>query len=141
MRAVYSTDFSSVHHQGWIFSPRLNFEKEDLIPGSGLNLGISAGPIFADSDYHAYYYSVDPAYATASRPAYAAGSGYSGSTLTVGLKKEFKQLVLNAFVGIDFLQGAVYEDSPLVKTKNSFMCGFAASWIFLKSEKLVTTEK
>lgn len=141
VRAVFATDFSSVHREGWVFSTRLNFEKDNIIKGSGLNLGISAGPMFGSSDYHRYYYSVDPAYATASRPAYSAHSGYTGSALTIGLNKGFNQFVLNAFFSMDFLQGAVYEDSPLVKTKNSFMCGFTASWIFLKSEKLVTAEK
>jgi len=141
VRAVFSTDLSYVRSQGWVFSPRLNFEKTDLISDTGLNMGISAGPIFANSDYHGYYYSVDPAYATASRPSYSAGGGYGGSRLIVGVNKEYKQLHFNAFVGMDFLQGAVYEDSPLVKTKYSIMSGFAISWIFLKSAKYVTAEK
>jgi MipA family protein len=141
VRAVFSTDFTSVRREGWVFSPRLNFEKEDVIPGTGLNLGISAGPMFADSDYHSYYYSVEPEYATSSRPSYSAGSGYSCSTLSVGFNKQHQQLIFNAFVSMDFLRGVVYEDSPLVKTKYSFIYGFTVSWIFLKSEKLVAAEK
>jgi outer membrane protein len=137
VRAVFSTNLSSLRHEGWVFSPRLVFEKNDLIPKSGLNLGVSAGPIFADSAYHRYFYSVDPVYATATRPSYDAKSGYSGSTLTIGLNKGYKQLTFNAFVSVDFLQGAVIEDSPLVKNKYSVMSGFAVSWIFLKSAKLV----
>jgi len=61
VRAFFSTDFSSVRHEGWVFSPRINFIKDDLIPDTGLNLGISVGPMFADSGYHAYYYMVEPA--------------------------------------------------------------------------------
>lgn len=140
-RAVFSTDFSSLRHEGWVFSPRLIFEKDELISESGLNLGISAGPMFADSGYHRYFYSVDPAYATAIRPSYDAGSGYSGSTLTVGLSKEYKQFIFHAFVSVDFLQGAVIEDSPLVKNKCSVMSGFSVSWIFLKSATLVPAER
>jgi MipA family protein len=141
VRAVFSTDFSSLRHEGWVFSPRLVFEKTDLIPESGLNLGISVGPMFADSAYHRYFYSVEPAYATALRPSYDAGSGYSGSTLTLGLNKGFKQFIFNAFVSVDFLQGAVIEDSPLVKTRYSVMSGFSVSWIFLKSAKRVPAER
>jgi outer membrane scaffolding protein for murein synthesis (MipA/OmpV family) len=137
VRAVFSTDFSSLSHEGWIFCPRLIFEKNDLISNTGLNLGISTGPSFADRNYHRYFYTVEPGYATAYRPSYEAGSGYSGSTLTIGLNKGFKQLIFNAFVSVDFLQGAVIEDSPLVKKKYSLMSGFAVSWIFLKSAKLV----
>jgi MipA family protein len=137
VRPVFSTDFRSVRHEGWVFSPRLAFEKNDFIAGSGWNLGLSAGPIFADSGYNSYYYSVDPAFATASRPAYAAGGGYDGSSITIGLSKGYKQLVLNAFVSVTFLQGAVIEDSPLVKQHYSVMSGIAVSWIFLKSAKSV----
>ena len=136
VRAVFSTDFSSLRHEGWVFSPRLIFQKSDIIPESGLNLGISAGPMFADSAYHRYFYSVEPAFATADRPAFDADGGYSGSTLTISLNKVFKQLIFNAFVSTDFLQGAVIEDSPLVKNKYSVVSGFTMSWIFLKSAKL-----
>jgi len=141
VRAFFSTDFSSVRHEGWVFSPRINFVKDDLIPDTGLNLGISAGPMFADSGYHAYYYTVEPEYATAMRPAYSAGGGYSGSTLTVGLSKAYKQFIFNAFVSADFLQGASFEDSPLVKRETSIMSGISVSWIFFKSAKTVNVEK
>jgi outer membrane protein len=137
VRAVFSTDFSSVRHEGWVFHPRLNFEKTDMIPGSGVNVGLSAGPMFADQDYHRYYYTVDPAFATSSRAPYAAGGGYSGSTFTVGLNKTLNPFILNAFVSLDYLKGAVFEESPLVKNKYSVMCGFTVSWIFLKSSERI----
>jgi outer membrane scaffolding protein for murein synthesis (MipA/OmpV family) len=141
VRAFFSTDFSSVRYEGWVFSPRINFMKDDLIPDTGLNLGISVGPMYANSGYHTYYYEVEPEYATAARPAYSAGSGYSGSTLSVGLGKTYEQIVLNAFVSADFLQGACFEDSPLVRRKTSIMSGISVSWIFFKSEKTVIVGK
>ena len=140
LRAFFSTDFSSVRREGWVFSPRINLEKNNVIPETGLNLGISAGPMFADSSYNTYFYAVEPAYATAARPAYSAGGGYSGSTLTVGLSKAYKQLIFHAFVSADFLQGAVFEESPLVKTRTSVMSGFNVSWLFFKSAKTVTSD-
>jgi outer membrane scaffolding protein for murein synthesis (MipA/OmpV family) len=97
--------------------------------------------MFADSGYHAYYYNVDEAYATVTRPAYSAGGGYSGSTLTVGLSKSYKDFIFNAFVSADFLYGAAFQDSPLVKNKISIMSGVNISWIFLKSKKTVATDK
>jgi MipA family protein len=140
-RAFFSTDFHSVRHEGWVFSPRINFEKGDLIPDTGLNLGVSVGPMFADRGYHEYFYTVDPAFATASRQAYSAGGGYSGTTLTIGLGKTYKQFIFQAFVSTDFLQGAVFEDSPLVKTKTSVMTGFSIAWVFLQSSKRVTVDQ
>jgi outer membrane protein len=140
LRAVFSTDFHSVRHEGWVFSPRLNFEKGDVIPGTGLNLGVSAGPMFADRGYHSYFYKVEPAYASAGRPAYTPGTGYSGSTLTFGLGKNYKQFIFFAFVSADFLKGAAFEDSPLIKKKTSLMGGVSVSWIFMKSKKTVATD-
>ena len=141
IRAGFSTDFSSLRHEGWVFAPRLVFEKNDLIPKTGVNLGISIGPILADSAFNSYYYSVKPVYATDSRPAYSASGGYGGSTLTLGMNKTYKQLVFNIFVSMDFLHGAVIEDSPLVKTRTSVMSGFTVSWIFRKSASSVTSER
>jgi outer membrane protein len=141
VRAVFSTNFSSVSREGWVFAPRLNFEKGDIIPQTGLNLGISAGPLFADSGYHTYYYTVEPAYATAIRPEYSAGGGYSGSTLTVGLSKSYNQFIFNAFVSADFLRGSIFEDSPLVKRDTSIMGGCSVSWVFFKSAKTVAGDK
>ena len=141
VRAVFSTNFKSVSHEGWVISPRINFEKEDIIPQTGLNFGISAGPMFADRGYHEYFYTVDPAYATAARPAYSAGGGYSGSTVSIGLSKDYKQFIFNGFVSVDFLQGAAFENSPLVKRSTSFMTGISFTWIFFKSEKMVNTDK
>jgi outer membrane scaffolding protein for murein synthesis (MipA/OmpV family) len=141
VRAVFSTNFSSVSREGWMFAPRLNFEKGDIIPQTGLDLGISAGPMFADSGYHAYYYTVEPAYATAIRPEYSAGGGYSGSIFTVGLSKSYKQFIFSTFVSADFLQGSVFEDSPLVKRNTSFMGGCSVTWVFFKSSKTVAVDK
>lgn len=141
VRAVFSTDFRTVRYEGFVFSPRLNFQKGDVIPGTGVYLGVSVGPMFADRGYHNYFYEVLPAYKTAHRPAYTPGAGYSGSTFTVGVGKNYKQFLFHTFVSADFMQGAVFEESPLVKTKTSWMGGFSITWVFLKSEKTVTDER
>ncbi len=140
VRAVFSTDFSDVRHEGWIFAPRLNLEVNDIIPDTGVNFGLSAGPIFADSDYHDYFYTVEPRYATSWRPAYDSKGGYSGATLTLGLNKTIKSLILNAFASVDFMEGAEIEDSPLVTKDHSVMGGITVSWVFFKSKQMVTVK-
>jgi outer membrane scaffolding protein for murein synthesis (MipA/OmpV family) len=140
VRAVFSTDFSSVRYEGFVFSPRLNFEKGDVIPGTGVYFGVSAGPMIANRGYHEYFYKVEPGYATVSRPAYAPGGGYSGSTMTVGLGKKYRQFIFNTFVSADYLKGAAFEDSPLVKKETSWMGGFSITWVFLKSKNMVKDE-
>ncbi|HOC60207.1 MAG: MipA/OmpV family protein [Syntrophaceae bacterium] len=139
-RAVFSTDFRSVRHEGWVFSPRLNVQMGDVISGTGLTFGASVGPMFADRGVHDYFYEVGPAFSTITRPVYAPGAGYSGSTLTLGLGKNFRRLLFHSFVSADFLQGAVFENSPLVKTKTSWMGGLSVTWIFWTSQKTVGDE-
>jgi outer membrane scaffolding protein for murein synthesis (MipA/OmpV family) len=141
VRAFLSTDFSSVRLEGWVFHPRMEYEKKDFIPRTGLELGVSVGPMFADRSYNDYFYTVKPAYATETRHAYSAGGGYSGITATLGLKKAYRQFVFNAFISADFLDGTVFQNSPLVKTKTSIMSGLGVSWIFLESDKKVNTAK
>ncbi len=141
VRAFFSTDFHSVRHEGWIVSPRLTMEFGDVIPQTGLHLGVSAGPMFADNAYNAYFYTVEPAYATAQRPAYSAGGGYSGTVATLGLSKHYGQFIFHTFVSADFLDGAVFADSPLVKTRTSVMSGFSITWLFFQSAKKVKAGK
>jgi hypothetical protein len=45
--------------------------------------------------------------------------------------------MFNAFVSADFLQGAVFEPSPLVKTDTSWMGGFSITWVFRQSKTMV----
>jgi outer membrane scaffolding protein for murein synthesis (MipA/OmpV family) len=141
VRAVFSTDFTSLRHEGWVFNPRLIFNKGDLIPGTGLNLALSAGALFADRGYHRYYYNVEAANATAARPAYDAGAGYSGSSLTIGLSRRSGRLAVHAFLSADFLAGAVIADSPLVRARQNLMGGLTVSWIFFQSREMASEGK
>lgn len=141
LRAVFSTNFRSMRYEGLIFSSRLNFEMEEVIPDTGIYLWLSAGPMFADYSFHKYFYEVSPEYATTNRQAYSPRAGYSGSTFMIGMGKKCQQIIFHAFVSADFLHGSAFEDSPLVKTKTSWMGGCSISWVFLKSKEMVKTEK
>ncbi|MHB9100539.1 MAG: MipA/OmpV family protein [Sulfuricella sp.] len=126
---------------GYVFQPQLNLDVRDLGGNAGWNLGLAAGPIFADQRYHQHFYGVDSAYATASRPAYTARGGYAGSQFISALSKRFPRYWVGGFVKWDTLHGAVFEDSPLVKRKQNFTAGFAVSWIFAESKTLVQEER
>lgn len=54
---------SSPQVLGWVFSPRVNLDIVD-VRGSGWDLGVGAGPVFADRKYHDYFYSVGPEHVT-----------------------------------------------------------------------------
>jgi len=126
---------------GYVFQPQLNLDVRDPGGNAGWNLGVAAGPIFADQRYHQHFYGVDPAYATAARPAYTARGGYAGSQFISALSKRFPRYWVGGFVKWDNLHGAVFEDSPLVKRQQNFTAGFAVSWIFAESKTLVQEER
>ena len=131
LRAAAATDLSHVQRIGWIFSPSLNYDA--LKSATRWDVGVAIGPIYATEDYHDYYYEVAPAFASASRPAYNARAGYSGSRMTITAGRRFPTFWVGAFARYDNLRGAVFEDSPLVKKKDSFMAGVGIAWILTKS--------
>ena len=129
---------SSTRDAGFIFHPRLGYDVKDFASVPGLNAGVVFGPMFATARQHDYFYSVDPRYATASRPAYKAGGGYSGMQLTLSLSKRFPNYWFGAFLRADWLGGAVFRDSPLVRRNATVAGGIAFSWIFAVSDDLVS---
>jgi outer membrane scaffolding protein for murein synthesis (MipA/OmpV family) len=137
VRAVIASDFSHVTHVGWITQPNLSVDVVDPFGFSGWKLGLVAGPLFADQRYHNYFYGVADAFATPERPAYEAPGGYSGSQFITALSKRYPNFWVGGFLKWDTLQGAVFENSPLVKRKEFFTGGFAVSWIFSESKTLV----
>lgn len=122
---------------GWVFHPKLNMDITDLPGLPGWNLGTLAGPLFGDKRQHAYYYSVAPQFATATRPAYEAEAGYAGMQYLVALSKRFPKYWVGSFIRYDNLTGATFEDSPLVRQKDYFAAGVAITWILGESSTRV----
>ena len=141
VRAVIATDLSHARDVGWVFQPQINVDFYDRFPGPGWNLGLAAGPLFGNKRYHNYFYGVAPQFATPERPAYEAGSGYAGMQWIAALSKRFPSYWVGGFIRADTLSGAVFEASPLVRQKDAFAVGIAASWIFSRSSKRVNVDE
>lgn len=137
LRAVIASDFSHVDSAGWVVNPHINFDIQNVGPGGGWNFGVAAGPIFANQDFHEYYYGVAPAYASATRPVYRARGGYSGFRIASAISKRYDDLWVGMFARYDDLSGAVFDDSPLLRVKRSFLAGFGVAWVFARSSTLV----
>lgn len=120
---------------GTTFSPNLNLDVGGL--GGGWNLGMLTGPVFADRKFHQYYYGVDNAYATASRPAYQAHGGYAGWRAVAATSRRFGNMWVGGFVRYDNLRSAAFDDSPLVRRTSAVTFGFGISWILATSSELV----
>lgn len=128
---------STPRNIGWVFHPKLNMDITDLPGLPGWNLGMLAGPLFGDQRQNAYYYAVDQAYATATRPAYEARAGYAGMQYLLALSKRYPSYWVGAFVRYDNLGGAVFADSPLVRQTDYVAAGFAITWILGQSSSRV----
>ena len=127
-RAVFSTDLRSIHYRGWKLHPRFNLSS-DRPPGHW-NWSVTTGPLFGDRRYHDYYYSVAPRFVTPQRPAYRANRGYSGWSSLISASQRFDRVWLGAFIRYDNLQGASFQDSPLVETRHALLAGIGLAWVF-----------
>ena len=141
VRAVLASDFTYVRHVGWIFQPNISADLRDPLGQAGWNLGVLAGPLYTDQRYNRYVYAVEPAFATANRPAYSPGGGYAGTQLIAALSKRYKEFWVGGFVKWDTLGGAAFADSPLVRDRQSFAAGFAVAWILRESKTRVETTR
>jgi outer membrane scaffolding protein for murein synthesis (MipA/OmpV family) len=136
LRSATAIDVNHSQNIGWLFQPQLDLDIYD-IRHSGWNIGVEGGLIFSDQRYQQYFYDVAPQYVTATRPAYTAGGGYSGTQFILFLNKQLNGQRIAGFIKWDNLDGASFADSPLVARKQNFSVGFAVTWILDKSAKMV----
>lgn len=123
---------------GVTFSPNLNLDVRRF--AGDWNLGMLAGPLFADRRYHEHFYGVAPEFATASRPAYQASGGYAGWRATTAFSRRLGNAWIGGFLRYDDLHGAAFAPSPLVRRENSLTAGFGVSWIFAVSKERVVVD-
>jgi outer membrane scaffolding protein for murein synthesis (MipA/OmpV family) len=139
LRAAFTLD-SPPRGIGWVYQGRLNLDVTDLPGMPGWSLGLLAGPLFGDRRQNAYFYSVEPQYATPTRPAYQAAGGYAGVQFLAALSKRFPGYWVGSFLRYDNLSGATFADSPLVLQKNYFAAGIALAWILGESSTRVPAD-
>jgi outer membrane protein len=128
-RAViaFNTDKSSMTYIGWLLHPQLIYRNP--LPEQW-QVNYSFGLFYGDRDYHDYYYSVAPRYATADRPAYRATAGNSGLSTQVSLTHRAGNIWYGGYIRYDNLQTAAFADSPLLETDHYFAVGLGISRIF-----------
>ena len=122
---------------GAVFAPSLDLDCLGSGRLAGWNLGVLAGPLYAQQRYHEYFYGVAPQYETPSRPAYEAAGGYSGSQLLLATSKRFANYWVGAYVRHDWLAGAAFVDSPLVQTHSYWSGGIGFVWMIRASSRMV----
>jgi len=132
---------SSPRSIGVVVAPRLSLDVADFAGFEGWDFGASIGPNFADKKYHDYFYTVAPRFATADRPAFDAGGGYSSTAILTAVAKRFPSYWVGAFLRYETLTGATYEDSPLVKRHSAVVAGIGIAWIIGRSKRMVEVDE
>lgn len=131
---------SSPHSLQWVFAPRLNIDIANVGGHAGWNFGAGIGPVFAANRFHDYFYSVPAQFATPDRPEYHADGGYAGTHVLAALSKRFPKYWVGAFLRYDWLGGAVFDDSPLVRRQSYLAGGFGIAWMIGESKRRVETD-
>jgi len=137
MRVAMSVGDPLIEAQGWFFSPYLDLSYRKGGERSFWKTSLALGPLYGSRRYHEYFYKVPVKYETADREAYQPEGGYSGSRATLSVVVNSKRWFFGFFMRYDQLSGAVFEDSPLVETKQYTAIGFAISRIFTSSSEKV----
>ncbi len=138
VRAVFSTDLSSIHTRGFTFSPDIAWEERNLFfPGSRLRLSI--GSTFGTDRYASYFYEVKPEFVRPGRPAYDASGGYIGSRLSLSYRVPVTSRISLVVGGrIENFSGAANADSPLFRSEWGFSVAAGFSWALWRSEATVS---
>jgi outer membrane protein len=134
-RAVAATDFKSIDHAGWLVEPSIMYRRQyggELRHSWNVQLFTS----FADESLMDYWYGVEPAFATLSRPAHVADGGYLATGLKASWTRELTEdlQVFLTYQGRVF-SGSANRDSPLLEEDVTHALSFSFVWKALKSRK------
>ncbi|MBB5017042.1 outer membrane scaffolding protein for murein synthesis (MipA/OmpV family) [Chitinivorax tropicus] len=136
IRAAYTLQ-RQPRYIGMTAGLRLNLDWPAQASTAGWNTALQFGPGYSSRAYQDYFYGVAPAHATSERPAYQGRSGYDGVQLTWSASKRVGQVWLGAFVRTDHLQGAAFDDSPLLKQRHTVSAGLGVAWVLGQSRQMV----
>ncbi len=137
VRASIGVGSNGLDESGFTFAPNITYFRDFDWGKKKWRAGMAFGPQFGTSDYQNLYYGVAPEFATESRPAYEADSGYSGSRLLLSLRSNDKDRLWVWFIRYENISGASFEDSPLVETSDGVSVGLIFSKYLFKSKKTV----
>ena len=137
LRAVFSTDFSSLEHRGYLAEPQIAYQHGNLFE-TGMKLKLGLSTTFASEDLQDYFYQVEAPFVTNSRPLYDAKGGYLGSRVRLSLLYPLgKHLRLFTIGDIYSQHGAANQDSPLYREDITFGFGLGLIWSFYQSDSIV----
>lgn len=134
LRGVYDLS-DGLAYRGVTFEPRLVLENRSR---SGWNHSASVSLVAGNRRLGDTLYGVAPAFATGSRPAYAADSGLVAWRLGVSASKSLNpDWLLFGFARLESLAGAANRASPLVERRTGATVGMGLSYTWARSSTRV----
>ena len=143
VRGGITYDDGGLRDVGLIAAPHLNLDLRLPMAAAASerwNVGFVLGALAGSRRHHAYFYDVEPRYATATRPAYRATGGAGGWQAIVGVSRRMGRWWVGGFAKYDEVRGAVFADSPLVTARSYVSGGVAFSYVFAESARRVEAE-
>jgi len=137
IRAAFAVDTDRVESIGYTFAPQVTYYRRVPLAGCDWKLGLTGGLQFGSSAFHDYYYSVDAAYTTATRPEYEAKGGFAGYRFIGTFLCRYPRNWISFFARYDRVDGAVFDGSPLVRRNGGLTAGFVVTWMVGRSSKMV----
>jgi MipA family protein len=139
LRMAFSIGFDGgiyTGREGYISDLVLEYRNSRLFARSNIRFNLSAGIQFSDSDLNSYFYEVSQEFATSDRSSYKAKGGYGGAQISGSITKRLSStLSLSLYGRWINTTGAVFEDSPLVKTHENHVLGCMLSYKLGESER------
>jgi outer membrane scaffolding protein for murein synthesis (MipA/OmpV family) len=129
VRAVFSTDWSSVSFRGFTFAPDIAYEHVNFLSPFA-RLRLSAGVLFGSERFGDYFYEVAPEFARPARGAFDGQAGYVGARVSVSYRLPLSERVSVVIGGrVENFSGAANADSPLFRQEwnTSVVAGLAVS--------------
>lgn len=132
VRTAIATDIKNTESIGWIFEPRVTYEKRRQNK-QGLSYSATLGLRYSTRKYNAYYYNVEQQFVTPERTFFESDQGYSGvvTNLVAGWREG--ETIYWILVRYRSLNNAVFENSPLVEENDYFLLGAGIIWVFAQS--------
>jgi len=134
LRNVFSWDDDGLRSRGLVFNPELEYEKPEFA-GTPWELSLSVAPVFATERLHDYFYTVDPAYATPSRPVYEGRGGYLQTEFGARLTRRDPKRFLFMGVTVNAHMGSRNEASPLYRRDVTWAVYAGVVFAFWQSEE------
>jgi len=122
------------HFLGLVSEPDLRIRHQF---SGDVGIRLSAGALFASRKFNATYYNVDPAFVTATRPAYQSKAGLHSVSLNGAVFWKITNSV-RLFSSLRYrnLNNGVISNSPLVKTPHYLSAAIGVAWSFYQSDDL-----